>query len=705
VGRAVTPDPRQRRAGEAQVLTLDRHRGAAATSQARIGRGVRPARAATSRRRSPDERAPLERAPLERRRHAPSVAERTAKTASPAHGASPVARSARRRVASAPPAERPALQKRVIKVRTRRHHFKAGQSRRRLGAVVVITAVVFAVIVGRVVMLQTSDAEQLRAAGLAQRTSETTLEANRGVIFDRNGDELALSVPSTTIFANPKLVTDPAGTSQSLALALGLSAERQQSLLEAFTVKEKSFVYVARQVSDEQAAAVELLDLNGVDALEEDRRIMPAGSVGQSVIGRTNIDGEGIAGIEMQYDAILTGVDGEMSRQHDRDGRSLPGSETTTVAPIPGQDVVLTIDRSVQYEVEQALVEQVTRLGARGGSAVVMDTDTGEIIAMVGVRMGDDGIVRVTSGNIAAVDAAEPGSVVKAMTVAAALNEGTVTPDTMFEVPYRKMYSDTYLHDAEVHPTYTWPVQQILAKSSNIGTIEVMLTMGDTLRETKEKLGTYMKAFGLGEKTALDFPGESRGLGVDWTKWEGAEQYTVSYGQGIASTSIQLVAAINVIANDGVYVAPKLVTATIDAEGVMTETADSASRRVVRPEVAQQVNYMMRDVVCTGTAKPAQVKGVTIAGKTGTGLKAQEGGGYEDADGNRKYYSSFAGYFPAEDPQVTVLISIDEPPGDQDQQTRFGGTAAAPVFADIAPTIIHEMNIQLPAEGGGCSAG
>lgn len=599
--------------------------------------------------------------------------------------------------------DRPALQKRVVKVRTRRHHFKPGQSRRRLRAVLAVTAVVFGIIVARVVMLQTSDADQLLAAGRAQRTSETTLEANRGVIFDRNGDELALSVPSTTIFANPKLVTDPQGTARSLALALGLSAEKEQQLVDAFTLKEKSFVYVARQVSDEQALAIDSLDLNGVDSIEEDRRTMPAGSVGQSVIGKTNIDGEGIAGIEMQYDLMLTGTDGEMIRQHDRDGRSLPGSETTTVAPVPGQDVVLTLDRSVQYEVEQALVEQVTRLGARGGSAVVMDTDTGEIIAMVGVRMGDDGIVRVTSGNIAAVDAAEPGSVVKAITVAAALNEGTVTPDTMFEVPYRKQYSDTVLHDAEVHPTYTWPVHQILAKSSNIGTIEVMLTMGETLRVTKEKLGTYMKAFGLGEKTALDFPGESRGLGVDWTKWEGAEQYTVSYGQGIASTSIQLVAAINVIANDGVYVAPKLVSATIDADGVLTETPDSATRRVVRPEVAQQVNYMMRDVVCTGTAKLAQVDDVTVAGKTGTGLKAQDGGGYEDADGNRKYYSSFAGYFPAEDPQVTVLISIDEPPGDEEQQTRFGGTAAAPVFSDIAPTIIHEMNIQLPATGGGCS--
>jgi cell division protein FtsI (penicillin-binding protein 3) len=590
---------------------------------------------------------------------------------------------------------RPALQKRVVKVREARHHFKAGHHRRRLRVVFALSAVVFAVILGRVVMLQTSDAEQLREAGRAQRTSETVLRATRGVIFDRNGDELALSVPSTTIIANPKLVLDGPSTVAALTAALGLSEQRQQSLLDAFESKEKSFVYVARQVTDEQAANVALLDIAGVDSIAEDRRTMPAGAVGQSVIGKTDIDGGGIAGIEMQFDEMLTGTDGEQTRQHDRDGRSLPGSETITMAPIAGQDIILTIDRSVQYDLEQALLKQVTALGARGGSAIVM----------AGVRRGDDGVVRVTSGNIAAVDAAEPGSVVKAITVAAALNEGTVTPDTVFEVPFQKMYSDTELHDAEQHPTYRWPVSQILTKSSNIGTIEVMLTMGDTLREKKEKLGAYMRAFGLGEKTALDFPGESRGLGVDWTKWEGAEQYTVAYGQGIASTSIQLISAINVIANDGVYVDPKLVAGTIDSSGELHDSPPSGSHRVVRPEVAQQVNLMMRQVVCDGTAKLAQVDGVTVAGKTGTGLKALEGGGYEDADGNRKYYSSFAGFFPAEDPQVTVLVSIDEPPGANGESTRFGGTAAAPVFAAVAPTVLHEMNITPSETGGGCPKG
>ena len=595
-----------------------------------------------------------------------------------------------------------ALQRRVAKApRIVQHHFKAGQSRRRLLAVFIITVAMFGVVIGRVVMLQTTSSDTLRAAGRDQRTTERILRATRGVIFDRNGDELALSVPATTIIANPKLVTDPAGTVATLAGVLGLSPEKQQTLLDAFAAKDKSFVYVARQVDDGVASTVAALALNGIDGIAEDRRTMPGGEVGQSVIGRTDIDGVGIGGIEKQFDAVLTGTDGELTREHDRDGRSLPGSETTTVTPVPGDDVVLTIDRSVQFAVEQALLNQVTSLAARGGTAIVYDTRSGDVIAMVGVRRNDDGIVEVTSGNIAAVDSAEPGSVVKAITIASALNEGTVTPDSLFQIPWSKQFSDTVLHDAEQHPTETWPVSKILIKSSNIGTIETYLTIADTLRNKKEKLGAYMTAFGLGQRTALGFPGESVGLGADWTMWEGAEQYTVAYGQGIASTSIQLVAAINVLANNGVYVAPRLVKATVSADGTLVETAPSEIHQVVRPEVAQQMTAMMREVVCSGTATLAQVDGVSVAGKTGTGLKAQPNGTYLNDKGERTYYSSFVGYFPAEAPQVTVLISIDEPPGAEGQETRFGGTAAAPVFAAIAPTIMREMNI-VPPVGGGC---
>jgi cell division protein FtsI (penicillin-binding protein 3) len=596
------------------------------------------------------------------------------------------------------------LQKRVSSVpRAARFNFRAGQSRKRLLLMFGVTAVLLVAVIGRIIQLQTADAAELLEAGRDQRTSERVVRAGRGVIFDRDGQELALSIPATTVFADPRLVQDPQATVAMLGQLLALSPEKQQELVEAFTAKDRGFVYVARQVTDSEAAAVEALELNGVGTVAEPKRVMPAGSIGRGVIGRTDVDGVGTAGLELQYDDWLSGIDGAQIREHDRDGRSLPGAGVTTqVQPVPGGDIVLTIDRSVQREVERALAAQVATLSARGGTVVVLDTDSGEVLAMAGVRRDQQtGEVYVTSGNIAVIEAAEPGSVVKAITVAAALNEGTVTPDTEFEIPFRKQYSDTVLEDAEQHPTEFWTVSKILTKSSNIGTIETMLTLGGgDLRTTKQILGAYLTSVGLGAKTALDYPNESRGLGADWTEWEGAEQYTVSYGQGIASTSIQLVSAINMIANSGVYVAPKLLKATIDASGELRETPASEQRIVVRPDVAAQVTAMMQGVVCEGTAKAAQIDGISVAGKTGTGLKALEGGGYEDEDGKRKYYSSFAGFFPAEDPQVTILVSIDEPPGAEGQDTRFGGTAAAPVFARIAPLIMHELDIRRPPSGG-----
>jgi cell division protein FtsI (penicillin-binding protein 3) len=661
---AVTADPRQRRR---------------AHGTADDGRATRASRPAPPRHRT----APSKASGAATRRPAAAAQRRSA---------APTPRTLQRRVIDAP---RPA-----------RHVFRPGRSRRRLLAVFVFTFLLFSLVVGRVVFLQITSADELRAAGREQRTTEAVLLARRGVIFDRNGDELAMSVPARTIVANPKLVGDPAATAATLAQVLQLSPEKQQSLLEAFTVKDKGFVYVAHQVSDEQAGIIADLDLNGVSSIADDRRIMPSGDVGRSVIGRTDPFGAGSAGIEKQLNTLLTGVNGELIREHDRKGRSIAGTETTSVEPTPGNDVVLSLDRSVQYTVEQELLAQVRSLQARGGTAVVLSTKTGDVIAMASALRDDvTGEYRLSTGNLAAVDAAEPGSVVKAATLAAALNEGGVTPETTFEVPWRKQFSDTMLHDAEQHPDGVWNVGQILTESSNIGTIEVMLRLSPELRSTKQKLHSYLRAFGLGEKTALDFPGESAGLLKDWKKWEGAEQYTMAYGQGLASTSVQLAAAINVIANGGTYVAPRLLVATIGPDGTITDAPASATHRVIRPEVAAQVTEMMRSVVCSGTATRAQVPGLSIAGKTGTGLKAQDNGTYLNDKGDRTYYASFVGFFPAEDPQATVLISIDEPPGAEGQLTRFGGTAAAPVFARVAPAIMRELDITPPVAGGGCPGG
>jgi cell division protein FtsI (penicillin-binding protein 3) len=536
---------------------------------------------------------------------------------------------------------------------------------------------------------------ELREEGARQWTRTARLSSDRGTIFDRNGEELAMSVPASTISINPRLITDPEATLATLMAILPLTEDKIASLRTEMQTQERGFVYVARQIPTEIGAQISALRMIGVNVDSEPRRILPGGDTGRSVIGRTDIDGIGIAGLELQYEDLLTGAGGEVTRQVAPGGRSIPGTEEVTRRPVPGDDLVVTIDRSIQFSCEQALINQVSRIGAKGATCVVMDTRNGEIYAMASVRRNSEsGRVEVSSGNFAMVDADEPGSVAKVITVAAALDLGVVTPETVFSVPWREQYYDDLLSDAWQHPEEDWSVTDILVTSSNIGTIKIWEQIG------RERHWNYLREFGLGEPTALGFPGESGGILKDWTDLWGSERVTVSYGQGLASTSMQLAAAVNVIANNGVYVEPRLVRSIIDSEGTVTDFPPSATRQVVSAEAAGQVRDMLIDVVCVGTATEARVSNFTVAGKTGTGLKAQPNGTYLNEFGQRVYYASFVGFFPAEDPQITLLITVDEPPaGSRD---RFGGTAAAPVFARMAPTIVHERNIQPPENSVGC---
>ena len=573
----------------------------------------------------------------------------------------------------------------------------------RLKLVLVAVVLVLGLVLVEVAKIQIAGGESLRAAGADQWSRSVALPADRGSIFDHNGEELAVSIPTYSISVNPKLVTDEAGVAHTLQSILGLTDEETAELYDDLIAKERGFVYVRRQVDREVGLVVAELELVGVNVDAEDRRVLPGGDTGRSVIGRTDIDGNGIAGLELQYDELLTGTPGELSREVAPKGRSIPGTEQVTVEPVPGNDIVLTIDRSIQFAAEQLLVDRVTELLAKSGYLVIMDSSSGDILAMASVQRSDEGIVEVTSGNYAAVNAYEPGSVAKVVTVAAGLNEQTVTRDSTFVVPWRRKYADDLLRDSHEHPDELMTVEQILVESSNIGTIDIQETLGrgdwDAARETH---WNYLRSFGFGEPTSLEFPSESPGILKHWEDLWGSERVTVAYGQGFAATPIQMVSAVNAIANDGMYVAPRLVEAFVGPDGEVTGAEPSATHEVIRPEVAAEMQYMMRQVVCRGTAKRAQegVEHFSIAGKTGTGLKAQPNGTYLDANGNRVYYASFAGFFPAEDPQISVLVSIDEPPaGDIN---RFGGTAAAPVFADLVPTIVHELGIQPPPETMPC---
>lgn len=584
--------------------------------------------------------------------------------------------------------------------------FRAGDSRRRLVAVFIVAMLLFVAVVGRVAYLQTTGSDSLRAAGKAQRTSESTLHAPRGTIFARDGGELALSVPSTTITANPKLVTDPAGEIAVLATMLQLTIDKQQSLMTAFTEKTKVFVYVARQVSDDLAKSVLALNLPGIDSVHEDKRIMPSGEVGRSVLGRTDIDGTGIAGLELEYNKLLTGTDGERTREHDKNGHSIPGSETTSVQPVPGDDLVLTLDRSLQFQTEQALLQRVIELKAKGGTVVVMDTDTGEIYAMANVKRDEKtDEVAVTSANLAAVEAFEPGSVAKVFSISGVIDSGVATPETVVSVPGKIVFDrgtkwETTITDAELHGTQDMSVHDIIVHSSNIGTLTISEGLG------VQKLGDYMHAFGFGKPTGLGFPDESGGQMKDPQDLQGTEKATVSFGYGYSATALQLAAAVNTVANGGVYVMPKLLKATIAADGKVVETPPSATHRVLKAQSAVTMSAMMKDVVCQGTGKGAKIDGISVAGKTGTAYKVQDSGsnsGTYGEKGDRLYRASFVGYFPADAPQVTILVTIDEP--DPTSRDRFGGTAAAPLFTKIATSAIHELQI-IPSPGDtGCAAG
>ena len=566
----------------------------------------------------------------------------------------------------------------------------------RLRLTVVMFIVALTLLLGRVVLLQTIQRDTYYEASVDQRTRVNILRAARGVIFDRNGNELALSVPSTTVYADPRDITDVPAVARALSVALAHTPEQEARLLAALSAPGSKFSYIARGLTKENAQTLLGLGLPGVYSYKEPSRQVEGGVAG-AVIGRTDPDGLGTSGLEKQFNKILTGVDGKGIREVDKNGRSIAGVQSTTAAPVPGDDIVLTLDKNIQFQTDTALLDRVGQLSAKGGTAIVMDSTTGHIYAMSNVRRNAAGSAVLASGNFAAVEAYEPGSVAKVFSVSAALNEGAVTPESVFTVPGSIVVDKFPIRDAWPHGPIDMNVRTIVSESSNIGTLMTAEKI------SSEKLHDYLSAFGFGKKTGLDYPGESRGTLRNANKWRGTEKVTVSYGYGMASTPLQLIAGVNTVANKGTYVAPQLVSATIDKAGKRHPVPESATRSVLKPETAASMTEMLREVICTGTGELAQVKGMEIAGKTGTGYKVQANGTYSTDTGGRKYFASFVGYFPAANPRVTMLISIDEP--DASSRDRFGGTAAATVFARLVPGVMHELGIQATGSGTGCKAG
>lgn len=546
----------------------------------------------------------------------------------------------------------------------------------------------FGVLAWRLVDLQAVDPDRYVDYGQSQRIRSQVLAADRGTIRDRNGEELAVSLPRQTLFADPLNVTDPAGAAAVLAPLIGVEASELRDRLEG----PGRFTYLARQLpaaeADEIAAVLAAERLTGIYFMDEPARLHPADDLAHSVIGTVDIDGVGLSGLEQQFGEQLTGTPGELLLERSVDGRTIPVGEHQYRAPVKGDDLVLTLDRSLQFATEELLAEQVEATGAAGGTAVVSEPSTGEILAMTTVVRTPDGKVRRSGDNRAVTSVYEPGSVMKPVTVAGALEAGVVEPATTFTVPDAYQIADKVFTDHDPHGTVQWNVSEILAHSSNIGTIKIAKALG------RDGVEEAYRNFGFGAPTGLDFPAEQKGRVPPVEEWWATSIGTIPIGHGVSATPLQVLSAYNTIANGGVQVPPVLVRATEDAAGVRHPTPLAEGRRVVTPSTAARLNLMLRDVVSDGTGTAAALRGYTPAGKTGTAYKVQPGGGYQNEDGVTEYLSTFVGFAPAEDPAISVIVVIDDP--DPGRGGHTGGTVAAPVFARITEFALRHRQVAPP---------
>ena len=567
--------------------------------------------------------------------------------------------------------------------------------------------VFFVAIAVRLVSIQGVSADHYRALGLLQRVSTVSLPGQRGTIFDRSGHELAVSIPQKTIWVDPQQVNDPVGEAAALAPLIGIDA----GAIQARLTSSGQFAYLARWVDDAVAAKVSGLHLAGVYTLDEPKRFLPAGALAAPLVGAVGTDNTGLSGLELEYNAELAGHPGQLIEERDPNGVQIPGGLRQYQPAVSGQDLVLTIDEALQAQAEQSLATQIVAAKARGGVAAIMDTRTGELLAVaslttdpaqmtaapakvggqptcaaapavpVGTTAKAGGLptcAPAASANAAAfTNVYEPGSVSKLVTISSALENGVVAPSDRFSVADSVHLSDAVFHDAESHPVENWTVTDILANSSNVGTITIAQRLG------KDRLAAAVADYGFGRPTGVGIPGESAGLIPAVNKWSATSIGTIAIGQGIGVTAIQMLAAYNTIANGGVYVAPKLVAATVDAGGQTHATAPSPAHRVVSAAVAQQMTTMLGEVVRVGTGQEAKVDGYTVAGKTGTALiPLANARGYM----NGVYTASFAGFVPAEHPELTGVVVLDQTP-------YFGGVASAPVFGAVAGYGLREFKI------------
>jgi cell division protein FtsI (penicillin-binding protein 3) len=560
---------------------------------------------------------------------------------------------------------------------------RLGMPSRRLHAGLLVIGFVMIVFTGRLMQLQGVDSTVYAADARAQYVHKVPLPAERGAILDRNGVALADTVDASDITGDPLVATDSTATSPwtmagKLAPILGMN---QFTLVSDLTGKSQ-FVYLARGVTPQTTKQVLALDLPGITAQATKKRVYPAGEVAANVVGFVGSDGKGLGGLEYQYQNLLAGKDGQLTVELGHNGQVIPDGVGTATAAVPGQSIELTIDRDIQWKAQQAIAAQVQATGADGGSVIVMQPRTGQILAMATVPTfnptNPGASPAQNRGNAALSDVFEPGSTNKVITMSAAIDTGVLTPMSPINVPPTLVRADKVFHDAESHGLLHLTLAGVLAESSNIGTILTSEQVGVT------RLYAYLQAFGLGQSSGLNFPGESRGILDPLSSWSPSQQYTVPFGQGLSVNALQVATVYSTIADGGVRVAPSLVKGYVQPDGSIKPAAAPSQIRVVKPSTATQVESMLEAVTTDqGTAPEARIPGYRVAGKTGTAQRVDPTCGCY-----RGYTASFVGFAPADNPQLVVLVVLDNP-----INGHYGGSIAAPVFKDVMSFALESEKI------------
>ncbi|MGI8414227.1 MAG: peptidoglycan D,D-transpeptidase FtsI family protein [Solirubrobacteraceae bacterium] len=543
---------------------------------------------------------------------------------------------------------------------------------RRIGLLFLAFVGLLAIALTRATYLGAVRSGSLSRAAATQQVTNVAVPAQRGTITDRNGVELAISEAADDVAADPYLIQDPVSVSGRLAPLLGTPAS---AILAALSRRHTGFVYLAHLIPGDRGAAITKLRIPGITLIPRVMRVYPRSWTASQVLGGVHQDGRGYSGIEYRYDRALRGTDGVRKIVNDAIGQPISIDDARTA--VPGQTVRLTIDAALQGEVEQVLAGVGAQYSPRGATAIAMDPNTGRVLALAnwpGVNANDVAGAPAYATQDRAVDYDyEPGSTFKAITVAGALQTGTVTPSTELGVPSVLQVADRQIHDAEPHGDETLSVAQILQRSSNIGADEIGMKLGP------QRFDYWVHRFGFGAPTGIDLPGEVRGFVLHASQYSGSSMGNLPFGQGESVTPIQMASAYSAIANGGILRSPQVVRAV-----GRRPAATPPGHRIISASSAAELRGMLRGVFADGgTASGAAIAGYDLAGKTGTANIAVNGH-YSSSE----YVASFIGFVPTNHPRLLVAVIVDQPQG-----SIYGGSVAAPAFQKIVGWAVPYLGI------------